>query len=269
MNVSSSSYTLFAYDVAQQLQDNARELSKEPGIKAFCSTLAAELVNVQQFLETSSQEPAGKPRLLKLLNNLERLCQVSLCSRINRKTNNINQWPARPSSSSGASHTFDRKQYPTLIRLLTKRHLVKKAIKDFASDSRARKDRESFLRLLKAFTKQKKEIAGPELSELDLAETTLQDDYQAYIRALYHSLSCYCSCSKEDGHKDITANLRLNGCCSPGDADDSVQFRLFFLDHPHHREVDGACQWQDTQVCVLRKRFVLCSRYTAEAHRGF
>lgn len=141
-----------------------------------------------------------------------------------------------------------------------KRQLVKKAIKDFASDPRAKKDRESFLRLLKAFTKQKKEIVGPELSELDLAETTLQDDYQAYIRALYHSLSCYCSCSTEDGHKDITANLRLNGCCSPGDADDSVQFRLFFLDHPHRREVDGACQWQDTQVCVLRKRFVFCSR---------
>lgn len=133
---------------------------------------------------------------------------------------------------------------------------MKKALKDFASDPRAKKDRESFQRLLKAFAKQKKEVAGPELSELDLADITLQDDYQAYIRALYHSLSGYCSCSKGDGHKDITANLRLNGCCSPGDLDGSVQFRLFFLDHPHYREVDGACQWQDTQVCVLRRRFL-------------
>jgi hypothetical protein len=83
----SHSSTSFACDVAQQLQDNARELSKETGIKAFCSALAAELANVQQDLEDLGEEPgkaAEEPRLLKLLENLERLCQVSLSVLRNR-----------------------------------------------------------------------------------------------------------------------------------------------------------------------------------------
>lgn len=84
MAVSSNSLCIsFACHVAQQLQYNARELSKEPGIRGFCSALAAELANVQQFLETASQEPAENSRLLKLLNNLERLCQVSVLLRVN------------------------------------------------------------------------------------------------------------------------------------------------------------------------------------------
>jgi hypothetical protein len=37
--------------------------------------------------------------------------------------------------------------------------------------------------------------------------------------------------------------LRLNGCCAPGELADSVNFRLFFLDHPHYHGIDGTCQW--------------------------
>jgi hypothetical protein len=36
---------------------------------------------------------------------------------------------------------------------------------------------------------------------------------------------------------------------------DSINFRLFFLDHPH-QGADGTCQWQDAQICVPRKRLV-------------
>ena len=73
------SIILFAEDVAQQLLHNARELSKEPGIKAFCSALAAELVNIQQCLEKlgdAQNDAAGEHRVLTLLDNLEQLCQV-------------------------------------------------------------------------------------------------------------------------------------------------------------------------------------------------
>jgi hypothetical protein len=130
-------------------------------------------------------------------------------------------------------------------------------MKDFASDPRAKKDRESLLKLLKAFGKPKKLAPGPELSELEPADTQQQqDDYQAYIRALYASLASHCLCPREDGRKEITANLRLNSCCTPGELADSVNFRLFFLDHPHYHEADGTCQWQDAQICVLRKRSV-------------
>jgi hypothetical protein len=72
--------TLFARDVAQQLCDIAHELSKEPGIKAFCSQLAAELASVQQSLGESGDgqsSAVGEHRVLKLLDSLERLCQVS------------------------------------------------------------------------------------------------------------------------------------------------------------------------------------------------
>jgi hypothetical protein len=73
------SSTSFADDVVQQLRDNAHELSKEPGIKAFCSALAAELTNVQHRLEElvdASSNAAEERRVLKLLDNLERLCHV-------------------------------------------------------------------------------------------------------------------------------------------------------------------------------------------------
>jgi hypothetical protein len=72
--------TSFACDAVQQLQGTACELSKKTGIKAFCSSLEAALDNVQQHLKDLSEEPGSvveKERLLKLLNNLERLCQVS------------------------------------------------------------------------------------------------------------------------------------------------------------------------------------------------
>ena len=70
----------FASDVICKLQANARELSKEAGIQAFCSSLEGELANVWQHLEELGDEPGkvDEERLLKLLGNLERLCQVSL-----------------------------------------------------------------------------------------------------------------------------------------------------------------------------------------------
>jgi hypothetical protein len=143
------------------------------------------------------------------------------------------------------------------MRLLTKRQVAKKAMRDVASDPRAKKDRESLLKLLKAFGKPKKAVPGPELCELEAADTQRQqDDYQAYIRALYTSLASHCLCPREDGRKEITANLRLNSCCTPGELADSVNFRIFFLDHPHYHGTDGTCQWQDAEICVLRRTSV-------------
>ncbi|KAF7502928.1 hypothetical protein GJ744_004804 [Endocarpon pusillum] len=245
MNIPAShSSTSFACSVAQQLRDIARELAKETGTKAFCSALAAELANVQQHLGDLGEEPgktAGESRLLKLLDNLERLCQ----------------WPARSSSPSCLGITFDRRRYPTLIRLIKTRQVVKKAIKDFASEPRAKRDRVSLLKLLKAFGKPKKVTPGSELSELEPVDTRQQqDDYQAYIRDLYASLASHCVCLREDGQKVITAHLRLNNCCTPGELADSINFRVFFLDHPHCYKADGTCQWQDTQICVMRKRAI-------------
>jgi hypothetical protein len=133
-------------------------------------------------------------------------------------------------------------------------------MRDFAADPRAKKGRVDLLKFLKAFGKLKKTVSGPELTELNPADAQQQqDDYQAYIRALYASLASYYLCPRQDGRREITTNLRLNGCCSPGELADSVNFRLFFLDHPHDNDSNGSSQWQDTQICVLRRRWVTSS----------
>lgn len=135
--------------------------------------------------------------------------------------------------------------------------MVKKALREFASDLRAKKHRQTLLKLLGTFGGSKKKILGPDTSDLEPAEKSgEQHDYQAYIRELYASLVHRCLCLRDDGRKEITANLRLNGCCAQGEFADSVNFGLFFLDHPHHHGIDGSCQWQDTEVCVMRKKLV-------------
>jgi hypothetical protein len=132
---------------------------------------------------------------------------------------------------------------------------VKKAMRDVAFDPRAKKDRESLLKLLKAFGKPKKVLLGPELSELETIDTQQeQDDYQAYIRALYASLASHCLCPRKDGRKEITANLRLNSCCTPGELADSVNFRLFFLDHPHDLRAEEEVSYRSYQAVGKRAR---------------
>ncbi|OIW27244.1 hypothetical protein CONLIGDRAFT_715761 [Coniochaeta ligniaria NRRL 30616] len=242
MHTPTPSAWLFASDVAQRLRDNARELSKVTGIKAFCSALESELAIIAQHFDdvgvVESDTGVGEPRLVKLLENLERLCQ----------------WPSRPGLFSRQGKTFDSRRYPALTQLLEDRTETKKAMRNFASDYRAKKHRESLLKLLDAFVKVKPGPTGPELSELEPTDTRDHEDYQASIRALYASLASHCQCPRGDGRKEITANLRLNNCCSPGEVDNSVKFRLFFLDHPHLHDADETCHWQDAQVYVFRKR---------------
>jgi hypothetical protein len=76
------SSVLSVTEVTQQLRKYAHELCKESGIKinAYCSMLAAELANVQQYLEELGDAPsdaAGEHRVLRLLDTLEKLCHVS------------------------------------------------------------------------------------------------------------------------------------------------------------------------------------------------
>jgi len=134
--------------------------------------------------------------------------------------------------------------------------MVKRGIKDFASDPRLKKDRQSILKFLNGFGRSKKDLLV-DVADLEPTETSReQQDYQAYIRELYNTLATRCLCTRGGGRKEISANLRLNGCCSPGELVDSVSFRLFFLDHPHHHGLGDTCQWQDTQICVSRKKHI-------------
>lgn len=76
-----SSCLSFAAEVLERLRCHAHEVSKTPGAKAFGSNLAAELSSVQQCLEELGQnpvQPCTERRVLKLLDNLDRLCQLRL-----------------------------------------------------------------------------------------------------------------------------------------------------------------------------------------------
>ncbi|KAF7555067.1 hypothetical protein G7Z17_g2451 [Cylindrodendrum hubeiense] len=93
----------FAIDVAQQLRSIAHELSQESGIKPFCSCLAAELSNIHQGLggeldEDIQADRVSERRLSKVLDNLERLCQVkaSIVLKVSIKYSNISPFYRDP-----------------------------------------------------------------------------------------------------------------------------------------------------------------------------
>lgn len=66
----------FALDVTPRFRDSVRDLSKEPGIKGFCSALGAELEQVEAWLGHALNEPSLDERLLRLLDQLEKPLQV-------------------------------------------------------------------------------------------------------------------------------------------------------------------------------------------------
>jgi hypothetical protein len=66
----------FACAVASELKGIASELSKEFGIKAFCSSLAAALDSVRKHLESLDGGQDNIIAVPELLDNFERLCQV-------------------------------------------------------------------------------------------------------------------------------------------------------------------------------------------------
>ena len=71
---------VFARGVVQQLREIAQDLAKENDIRAFCSPLTAELANLQEhFGNDDRNQSFPENRVVKLLDNFEKLCQVSLC----------------------------------------------------------------------------------------------------------------------------------------------------------------------------------------------
>lgn len=117
-------------------------------------------------------------------------------------------------------------------------------------------DRIKLHRFLKGFDTPQNLTQGLELSELlrPIEQQEPQDDIHAYIKELHKVLSTNCLCQSEDYGGQIQANLRLNGYVKDKDDSEGVSFSLFFLDHPHQDCAASQCQWQDTQVHVLRTR---------------
>ncbi|RAH79509.1 subtilisin-like protein [Aspergillus japonicus CBS 114.51] len=234
----STETSTFAYDVVSQIHTIVLDVSKEAGIKARCNALAAALANVKQYLENShpSSDEMLDDRTRKLLDNLEK-------------------WPNRPSPLP-RDKTVYKAQYEILSHISAKKLSVKRGVKSFALTSSV-KDWTRFVTFLRSYAKSKAARPGPELSDLESKTSDRsQDDYHVYVRSLYKTLAEHCLCPHDDGRREITVNLRLNNCCSPGEVEGTANFRLFFLDHPHCSDEPGSSQWQDTRICVSRKRMV-------------
>ena len=77
----------FTHDATQVLRECAQQLSRERGIKPFCSTLSAALAAIDLWLEEKLQsaeqaiDNIGEKRLQRLLYNYEMLCKVCLTIR--------------------------------------------------------------------------------------------------------------------------------------------------------------------------------------------
>lgn len=127
-------------------------------------------------------------------------------------------------------------------------------LKSFATDLRTIERRKNLTAFVEKLLQKITTIPTLELSDVALPEQTdtARDDFQSHIRSLHAALSLHCLCHESN---TITANLRLNNCCTRGEIENSVNFRLLFLDHPHSRISDPRCQWQDARVCVVQRRF--------------
>ncbi|TDZ16268.1 hypothetical protein Cob_v010829 [Colletotrichum orbiculare MAFF 240422] len=234
----------FAIEATTTVRGIAKDLSQTPGIKAFCIALLTELDRVSQWLTESPSSPETTLQTFRLLDLLEKTLG----------------WPSRPrsSSKSQASQQFDPKWFPSLENLRYNKGRFRNGLKDFASSPAAKQDRVKLHRFLKKFEGPHDDIQQPELSSLlqQAQMKEVQDDYQAYLRALYKTLALNCLCQQDDFHRRICVNLRLKNCDIDGKTLEGVRFGLFFLDHPHKHGSGGSCQWRDTQFCVVRKRAV-------------
>ncbi|KAK8115459.1 hypothetical protein PG984_011961 [Apiospora sp. TS-2023a] len=244
----------FAIEASRRLQEHSLACnSAKPS--AFSGQLASLSYNVCRALEQFADKPVAEQKqgLRHVQQYLENI-------------NRVYQWP-KPSATISRAVSFDRKHYPNIVKALAqvpRSGTCIDALKSFAvaTDSRGAilfqrktllKSIERFLQSISSGTQ-----GGVELTDVAPPEQRQKDehDYQAYIRTLYDTLSSHCQCQAEGGTDPITANLRLNSCCVPNDVDNSVSFRLLFLDHPHRNLSGNSSQWQDAVVRVHKRRGV-------------
>ncbi|KAF3000401.1 hypothetical protein E8E14_001268 [Neopestalotiopsis sp. 37M] len=235
----------FAIEVTTQLRAHATAVATDDRVSSsFSSQLAGLAFHIQENLEKLLDAPEGNPkqtgrRISQYLENIERLYQ----------------WPSLVTKSANPGDLFDHTHYPNILKVLSRKALGVKVLKSFATDPRTTERRKKLTKIIERFLQVIATIPTLQLSDVTLPEQTnaARDDYQAHIRSLYAALSSHCLCHESN---TITANLRLNNCCAPGEIENSINFRLLFLDHPHSRISDPHCQWQDAKICVLQRRGV-------------
>ncbi|KAF7530971.1 hypothetical protein G7054_g9332 [Neopestalotiopsis clavispora] len=235
----------FAIEVTTQLQAHATAVAADDRVSSsFPSQLAGLAFHVQQNLQQLLDAQEANPkqtgrRISQYLENIERLYQ----------------WPSLVTKSANPGDPFDHTHYPNTLKVLSRKALGIKVLKSFATDPRTTERRKKLTKIIEKFLQVIATIPTIQLSDVRLPEqtNTALDDYQSHIRSLYAVLSSHCLCHESN---TITANLRLNNCCAPGEIENSINFRLLFLDHPHSHISDPHCQWQDARICVVQRRGV-------------
>ncbi|KAK8867391.1 hypothetical protein PGQ11_005969 [Apiospora arundinis] len=250
----------FAFEATQRLREHSLACDSTK-TSTFPSQLAGLSYHVCSALDHLAEKSIldqqhGMRHLRQYLENLNRLYQ----------------WPL-PSLSSTLPRTapFDRKHYPNIAKALAQEPRSGTCLETLRSFAATRNPTAQALRtkLLRGINRLLESISTKEetdVTDVPLPEQKQNDkhDYQVYIRKLYDTLSSHCKCQVEGRADPIVTNLRLNNGCNFNQIDNSVNFSVLFLDHPHNH-LSGSCsQWQDATVRVHRRRGIRFSKVKPE-----
>lgn len=256
--------------------------------RLFYITLTIRFEGVQRWLESPCHETNFDRHVWKLLRILNQLVQVRKHGHrptYPRLTRNIFhpsvtdimhriQWPTGPPPIAYDSQRTDHSRtFPWLRRLAKKKAQSKENIRSLATagKKKAIKTRSKIQESLERLA-QLKSVSGTGGTFLDDSQRLLEEerknedsrhtklnDLRSHIQLLHSSLAQHCICGFANERNPITANLRLN--CHDGSTeaqleDQSINFSLLFLSHPHSILSAEAhqSQWRDTQICVYRRR---------------
>ncbi|KAK0710121.1 hypothetical protein B0T26DRAFT_432907 [Lasiosphaeria miniovina] len=238
------SWVDFVVSVIEKLKVLCYELSNEDQHRVFYSSFRAELLLVQEWLESQPRplDAQTTVRLSKVLTNLERLSKWPS----NSKQNKFTRLAAKLKTSS---------PYPGLSQLLKSPARAKQCLREFATrEPQARQ--QAFLRTLKRCSNRGRSWSVEETTVMSVKPLPTQDmdtmDYTYHAQSLYGAISKHGVCPSADasGSTFILPHLRLSACRDSTAKD--VTFNIFFLGHPHSSAAERICQWQATRISVMR-----------------
>ncbi|RBA17973.1 extracellular alkaline serine protease [Fusarium proliferatum] len=229
----------FAVDVTDRLATVARGIGGSED-KLFCPALAAALWLVSQHLKDQKESDSVHiPRLLKLLNNLERICKPTTGPSLLKEPKNDLELAQRYPGLNLLHHN-NRKNAVDGVRKLALRR-----------SPEGKKKQQGLLRILEAFIKPLA-IADEMPNPKTKTQVWVGDDFTGSMRTLYKVLSSYIFCNNGSEQTQIAGRLRL--ALENGAESDSPAFDLMFLAHPHRELEEESFRWRETRILVDRRK---------------
>ncbi|KAK1704940.1 hypothetical protein BDP67DRAFT_478738 [Colletotrichum lupini] len=172
---------------------------------------------------------------------------------------NLIQWPRKPNRhfKSLDPIAYEQGWFPGLSEFIKHPDTGKALLRVFATSTKASKARQKLIESLEKFTKtEPSAVEQPKLAEVVQTrhQTLAQDNYQYHLAELHRVLAMNCICQRGVDEMAIRVNLRLRGFERDEKTPEDVTFGVFFLDHPHEHHGSEVSHWQDTKICISKKR---------------